>query len=85
MAKGNIEGEWKHDLFEQNDVEEEATTDRPANRRPNVRKNVGGGRNESGAKVELENLEFSIDDQSLKVTFHFPLCIYFLGNCRRSR
>lgn len=73
--KGNIEGAWKHDMFDENEAElEEDTTSRPAtNRRLTVRRNSGGGRGEAGAKVELENLEFSIDDESLRVKFNFPV------------
>lgn len=65
---GNSDDVWEHDRFD-DEEEEEEVYEAPAR----TTSSSGGGL-ETGAKLQITNLAFSVSDEDLKVClFHVPI------------
>jgi hypothetical protein len=64
--RGNVEGVWEHDRFDDDEEEEEEIIERP------VRSLSSSGGLETGAKLQISNLAFGVSDDDIKVCLPFP-------------
>lgn len=65
--RGDVEGVWEHDRFV-DDEDEEIIEQQPA-------RTFSSGGIETGAKLQITNLAFSVSDDDIKVCSH-PHCIF---------
>jgi hypothetical protein len=67
---GNVDGVWQHDRFVDEDEEEEEIVEAP------VRGTYSGAGLETGAKLQISNLAFSVSDDDIKVRSpHLSWCL----------
>eukprot|EP00026_Physarum_polycephalum_P011092 Phypoly_transcript_11289.p1 GENE.Phypoly_transcript_11289~~Phypoly_transcript_11289.p1 ORF type:complete len:219 (+),score=32.33 Phypoly_transcript_11289:431-1087(+) len=61
--RGNVDGVWEHDRFDDEEEEEEEIIERP------VRSLSSSGGLETGAKLQISNLAFGVSDDDIKDLF----------------
>lgn len=65
-GQGSSEGVWEHDRFDDEEEEEEEVVETTA---PTRRTSSGAGGLETGAKLQISNLAFSVNDDDVKDLF----------------